>query len=561
MYSRLKPIVFSIVLSMLYSLPLLLLSKGNLYGHDLHFHLDRMKGLSHVFESPINFTTFYNNGLGVNFFYPWLTYYPFYVIYQVVGSIQLSWYLYLGIMLVIGNSIAYHSAKGISKSSKIGYIFTVIYLFANYRLDNILVRFATGEILASLFIPLVFWGFYEVTFGDKMKWYILPVGMTLLMYSHILSVALTIAVLVITCFVTFYFWKAKIESIKLIILGSLATLVMSSFVYVPMLEQSLNLKLARPFVNQLTDGIYNLPDFLYYSVKNTVLIDLGNSITSVHVMGVLILLATLMSVLYYIIKRSFRTGMTTYLLIVSLGLITILFIPILWQSLQETPFNIVQFPWRLNGYIILFVSYLFALLLRHINIKWLVLGLCCLILLQISTVKHQYRLYQSQDVWLPWGVLSDKNNYYELTHAVIVSDYSNDISGGTTGNVGEGDVRYLVAQNKIIQNDKVIDARMSYNDLSVKFYLTNSEDNSVKTFLPIYYYLGQEVTVDGKKIESKLSPKSSTEIDLPIGSHQIVVTYHYTKIATISAIISFVSMVIFGSYILYEKTSAFIIKC
>ncbi len=40
---------------------------------DLSFHLSRIKGLSSIFEGPINYATFNNYGDGLNYFYPFLT--------------------------------------------------------------------------------------------------------------------------------------------------------------------------------------------------------------------------------------------------------------------------------------------------------------------------------------------------------------------------------------------------------------------------------------------------------------------------------------------------------
>lgn len=42
---------------------------------DLSFHLSRIKGLSTIFTSPINYETFNYTGYGVNYFYPFLTFF------------------------------------------------------------------------------------------------------------------------------------------------------------------------------------------------------------------------------------------------------------------------------------------------------------------------------------------------------------------------------------------------------------------------------------------------------------------------------------------------------
>ena len=42
---------------------------------DLSFHLSRIKGLSTIFTSPINYETFNYTGYGVNYFYPFLLFF------------------------------------------------------------------------------------------------------------------------------------------------------------------------------------------------------------------------------------------------------------------------------------------------------------------------------------------------------------------------------------------------------------------------------------------------------------------------------------------------------
>ncbi|RBR38295.1 hypothetical protein [Enterococcus cecorum] len=60
-----RQIIFSIIVAFLFVLPLLF-AKGAIYGDDTHFHLDRVRGLSTIFKSPINFDIFYHAGQGIN---------------------------------------------------------------------------------------------------------------------------------------------------------------------------------------------------------------------------------------------------------------------------------------------------------------------------------------------------------------------------------------------------------------------------------------------------------------------------------------------------------------
>nr|WP_019314706.1 hypothetical protein [Streptococcus mutans] len=72
--NKIQIIIIALSVSLIYILPLLTISNGVLNGDDLHFHIDRMLGLSSIWKSPVNFRTFYKVGQGVNYFYPFYRY-------------------------------------------------------------------------------------------------------------------------------------------------------------------------------------------------------------------------------------------------------------------------------------------------------------------------------------------------------------------------------------------------------------------------------------------------------------------------------------------------------
>jgi len=56
-----------------------------------------------------------------------------------------------------------------------------------YRLTNIWIRAAVGEVTAMMFLPLVVLGLYELLCGDAKKWWLLAVGYSGLLHCHIVS--------------------------------------------------------------------------------------------------------------------------------------------------------------------------------------------------------------------------------------------------------------------------------------------------------------------------------------------------------------------------------------
>lgn len=110
--TRKRVLLCSLLFSLLYVIPIAVFNKG-LNGADLSFHLNRLLGMEGIYASPINFKAFYGIGLGVNYFYPFLTYYPFFVLYRLSHSVFLGYYIYQYLLTIITFLIAYYSISNI----------------------------------------------------------------------------------------------------------------------------------------------------------------------------------------------------------------------------------------------------------------------------------------------------------------------------------------------------------------------------------------------------------------------------------------------------------------
>ncbi len=63
----------------------------------------------------------------------------------------------------------------------------LLYTCCPYRYTSIYARGAVGEALAMIFLPLLIAGLYHVLAGQRRKWWMLAIGMTGLLQTHILS--------------------------------------------------------------------------------------------------------------------------------------------------------------------------------------------------------------------------------------------------------------------------------------------------------------------------------------------------------------------------------------
>lgn len=172
------------------SLPLMNTFLAN--THDLYFHISRIEGLvtaleNHEFPMWINMSGQYYLGYANPALYPQLfLYIP--AAFMLWGMSAMNAYkLFLVIINVACVLISYGCFKRLFKSRPAGLITAIAYTLCIYRLMDIYTRGAMGEVLSALFLPLCFYGMYEICAGDKAKWVFLFLGVTGVFSSHILS--------------------------------------------------------------------------------------------------------------------------------------------------------------------------------------------------------------------------------------------------------------------------------------------------------------------------------------------------------------------------------------
>ncbi len=184
-----------------------LLNKNSVgHGDDLAYHLTRIEGIAQGLRDgqfPVRIYPDMLSGNGyLNAMYPSLfLYIP--AVFRLLGvSYVVSYKLFL-IFINFATAFAmYASIKCFTKSERAVVLGTVLYVFARYRLNNMLVRGALGETLAMIFLPLVIAGVWQIAAGNQKKWWILVIGATGVIQSHVLSTvvyAVLAVVLLGTC--------------------------------------------------------------------------------------------------------------------------------------------------------------------------------------------------------------------------------------------------------------------------------------------------------------------------------------------------------------------------
>lgn len=182
------------------------------YGHDLWCHVGRIEGFKDALIDGQLFPVIIPdafNGFGIlGFEYPSIFLYIPGLIRLNGASMTLSYQVFLFCINIATAFVSYHSLKSvirhcsndntsIEKINGISLICAITYLMSSYRLSDMYIRAASGETIAMIFLPLIITGLYHICIGQKQKWYILAIGLTGIMQSHILSCILIIPVIIV----------------------------------------------------------------------------------------------------------------------------------------------------------------------------------------------------------------------------------------------------------------------------------------------------------------------------------------------------------------------------
>ena len=173
-------------------------------GNDVSYHMNRIIAISNEMKNgtfPILIHSTLQEGYGYAspLFYPELFLYIPATLMCFGFSISFSYRIFIFLLTFLTGIITYYSSNYIFKNSKKSFFITFIYLFAEYRLGDVFIRAAVGEILAFLFLPIIVLGLYEIIYGENKRWYIICIGLWGVLNSHIISSFLIAIFIVFTC--------------------------------------------------------------------------------------------------------------------------------------------------------------------------------------------------------------------------------------------------------------------------------------------------------------------------------------------------------------------------
>lgn len=522
-------IVYAFV-SLLYLFPAF--KNMEIFGfYDTAFHINRALSLESIFSSPINFETFRSYGMQVNNFYPWLTLYPLFLLIKFT-NLAIGYNLFLYIVTLITLFICHYVMYEITKKHVTSSFFAIIYTTSSFRSVEIFLRGAMGELLAMSILPLILLGFIKLYDSKKESWVMSAISMTLLIYTHVLSVAMTMVMIIIALIIQFY-RKKKIEIFLIIklIKAAIVTLLLSLAFIGPMIEQTLYQDLNRPYVDILQKrAIYLGKEFLIGSIDSE-LLSFGIGLT---------LLICLIILTFNFKKLGILSKITYIMGIISILLCTKIF-P--WFALQNTPLNIIQAPWRFMIFSTLFISFSVSLFISPQLEKFsytrrrnfILLLILAISILNYSSVVNMVKEMNFQGTYSNEQMENKLEEFENFDYVPI--GYKKD--------------QLLLKNHQVTEDGQVIYSSFSPNKDEITFTFKSSKGKTI--VLPVFRYKGLTVTVNSKNATVLKQGGPFVTVKSESGINKVTIRYSYTFFSKISLFISIITLIVLLFYCIKLK--------
>ena len=484
-----------------------------LYNSDLAFHLNRIIGTENVLTHPISYTVFHQLGLGVNYFYPWLTILPIIWLMKLTHSIAVGYMLFLILFNTITGAIAYYSMKPIYKNNLKSLTFSVLYLFLFYRGLDLYRRADIGEFIAMTFMVVVFSALYQLIMGKKKAWIPLSLGMALIIYSHLLSAIITVIMCCLMLVLTWNYeknWKFAIVELSKSI-G--ATCLLSLGFLFPYLQQ-MKFGINPPATGNLPKLALSVTNLVNNSLNNS----WGDSLYTVPSLGIICLIFLVIGIVK---AKNTKFEKTIYLLgIISVILATKLF-P--WNLFQKH-FALLQFPWRFleTASIFLLMYGVSATISSKSFFKSIGLIVCSIMFFYFSANSIENTVKTS-----------DQASSQNIT-SILSYDTADYIPQRAVNNHSINEHQFF--------NEKNEKVKLAHTETSTKSIINLHSYKGSVINTPILYYKGEKAMINGKELPVKESSRGTIEILNVPQNGKIEITSQYTKFARTGQIISIISL-------------------
>lgn len=480
---------------------------------------------------------------------PWLIGFPF----VALGlSLEVALKVLYGASFVASGLLMYGFAYRVFTSRLAAFVAGALFMIAPYHFLTIFVSAATGIALAYMFIPVLFWGIWEIGQEKNSRGVaLLSLGLMGIITSHlILAVMLSLFALVWLLFVVLQA-KRKQHVLKHLLFGSLLGLGLAAFYLVPFASYS---KLIRandpgagfaklyetnfasleqllyspwgfgPIISNAKDGEISLQvgvaQWLAFFVMTMIL---GAAMLKIEIKRHFTVVYAKINQLDQARRNKYANGQVIYLLFaLSVFSIWELSKPLWDVAAKVMP---LDYPFRLLVVAVLFGSLLAGKLvaLSHYRFMRLIIALS-LVSIALYTNRNHTRVNLYTSIPIADYVQAEKTTNTMDEYLPTAADRS----------LTNKPYQFIEPKHQISKTLQMLNL--------TSFQVEASQSGSIR--LGQWAFPGQRVTLDGNEIQSLVASDGRIELELPAGAHDITISYEKTIPFTIGYVISTASFII-----------------
>ena len=549
---------FILIIGIIVASPLMV--KGGIIAHDAVYPISRtigtVLGLKQGQFLPY-ITSNFANGLGYcwNLFYPPISTYGIIFFRIFTDSYVNSMKIFIAITIILSGLFMYHFVYDVTKNKMTSLLAAIIYITAPYRLTDIYIRMAIGEIVSFVFVPLVFHGLYSILEEDCKKHWYLVIGAVGLALTHNISTLLTVIPSII--YVLFNIKKLLNKNIiKTLIIDVIFILGMICFFYGPMMEAKMSCDYAvfedgkMGSLSQMHQNSVYIYQLIFGKMQRGISAGLEDSDNinkdMCFALGLQILIPIIFTPVIY--KKIDINKRKIYILTLVTGLLVLFATTNIfpWKYMPSI-FAYIQFPYRF-----LFIAIFLLSIISAINIEKLfeelkfkdvfIITLLILIYIEplINVAQMDYFYNENKYTELDYVYENTENTdccaYFEYLPAKVKIPYLANRSQ---------DAIILSGETHIIEQEKENDR------MTIKIEDT-TKDTQIE--IPYVYYVGYTATLNGRKLQINESENGFVSVIVEQGMNgEIQIKYTGTIIQKITMTISIFTVIMFIVYVVYYK--------
>lgn len=526
--------IIIIAFTCLVSLPLF---TDSLYlGHDTLFHISRIEGLATSLKHLDFIPTIYpfkndNFGYASALFYCDILLYPFALLYLLGIDIVICYKLCIITFTFIAALTSYNFIAKIANDKYSPLIGSLLYISTTYRLSNIYVRGALGEIISYAFLPIVLMAIYKLFYANEDAKKELIIGFSLVILSH--NISFILACLLFLGFIICNITKLP-QHLKPILLSIISVVGITAFFTFPMLEQLADQNF---YLEQNTSLFYTsnitFNQLFVNKLNFNTAGQTNNSLTITP--GIFILITGYLSLLFKpnkFIKHSLL--ITTIFIILALGIIPL---PLL------KPLETIQFIWRFMMIVCILLTLPSTYFIFQLPLNKTILLSSTLILLTLNTTILLLPCFNNHNT------INNNTKYSSLLDGSIIDPYYAafyvrvEVAGADylpIGCIDYKNYKYAIQS----QNGNIIPSTIKTN-YNLEFTIPSIEESVI---IPKTYYKGYQVYSIENNTKTKLPTCQDNKTKLvkfdPLNtSGNYILTYNHTNIQIISYIITITTLI------------------